>query len=389
MTFKSHLIRLHRLTGLLLVLPILLISLSGSFLVFDHAIDEWLNPEIMLSQPGLNSQPLTNVIDSIMKAEPGITDIVSLSVPRHERGVYLARVAFKPGHPDLGKRIEVMVDPYTANVTGIREWGTYFTSFIYRFHFTLLAGRKGEVLLGLLALILLINLALGAYLGWPKSRAAWAWLANKQRKASRAVGQYRRLHISIGLVVIPFLCILSITGLSMIFPDVTASLLTRPALPPFSHHAPVPKLSTGLGEADRWVQALSVQRPGVRWMRLRKESRFDRDAVKFTVNMPGDPRRWSGSSAIWIDRQTGQILAEQPLNKLSWRQQLRFWLFPLHSGEAAGLMGRLLVFFTGVLTAGMATAGLMLWLRRRAKSRNVQPALVTESGLQQEYAYES
>lgn len=360
MRIYSYLIKLHRVTGLLLVIPVLLLSISGSIIVFDHAIDEWLNPDLLLSKPAGPQQPLSHIIDSAMQAVPGTRHINALLVPRHDKGVYLARVGFSPGSPLAGKLIEVMIDPYTAEVKGVREWGTYLTSFIYRFHFTLLLDDNGETLIGILALLLLVNLGLGLYIGWPRCRAAWRWLFNQQPRPSRTLGKWRRRHLAAGLIGTPVLCLSIVTGLSMVFPNVTPHVLASPPAPALT----VDATTRHRADPDRWLNTLQRHWPDAQWMRLTTPADSD-DPVKLVVRNPGDPRRTTGSSTIWLHPRTGAVLAEQPLQALNRRQQIAYWLFPLHSGEAAGLPGRLTIFVTGLLTTILCVAGAMLWLRRR------------------------
>ena len=41
------------------------------------------------------------------------------------------------------------------------------------------------------------------------------------------------------------------------------------------------------------------------------------------------------------------------------------WQYPLHSGKAFGLIGRLLVLLGGVVTLWLCLSGIKLWWRRR------------------------
>jgi uncharacterized iron-regulated membrane protein len=88
-------------------------------------------------------------------------------------------------------------------------------------------------------------------------------------------------------------------------------------------------------------------------------------AVNITLRKADDPRHTSGSYQLWLHPQTSQVLAEQDYSKMSTRQKTAFWLFPLHSGEAFGLPGRLLIFISGLLTTILVIAGGILWYRRQ------------------------
>ncbi len=51
------------------------------------------------------------------------------------------------------------------------------------------------------------------------------------------------------------------------------------------------------------------------------------------------------------------------------------WMFPLHSGQAFGWTGRIIIFITGVMICVFVVTGLMIWSRkRRARQKPRAPA---------------
>lgn len=74
------------------------------------------------------------------------------------------------------------------------------------------------------------------------------------------------------------------------------------------------------------------------------------------------------STVIWIDQYSGKILAY--LNPYEYTAGETFLnvLFPLHSGEALGLPGRILVLLSGLALPVLFVTGVIRWLqKRRAK----------------------
>jgi uncharacterized iron-regulated membrane protein len=43
------------------------------------------------------------------------------------------------------------------------------------------------------------------------------------------------------------------------------------------------------------------------------------------------------------------------------------WQFPLHSGRAFGLTGRILICVTGLVVAMLSVTGLVIWLKKRRR----------------------
>lgn len=361
-------IQFHRISGLILIIPLLLQSISGSIIVFDHAIDEWLNPHI-LAPHTLHEQraPLTSIRKATLSAIPDIDSITSLRAPRHQNASYTAFVEMKESSPLYNTRIEIMINPYTAEVVSIREWGSYFTSFIYLFHFTFMLGHTAELTLGFFAIIMLINVIVGSYYGWPRTRKAWDWLLAKNTKITPTIGRLRRTHLLTGLISLPIFIVLIVSGISLIFPAQTKWALDRP----IKLNPTVQVPTTTLVNEDSWLSSAQLYWPDKQWQRMRFPT-AQRPAVEIRFRDANDPRKTSGSNVLWLDPVSSTVIAEQPYQPLSVRQKTAFWLFPLHSGEAFDLTGRLFVFICGLLTTALSIAGGWLWYCRkyRPKRRN-------------------
>ena len=359
-------IEFHRISGLILIIPLLLQSISGSIIVFDHAIDEWLNPQLVLSgQLNAPPAPLSDILYAALHAVPDIAHINSLRAPRNDKAMYTAFVEMKSQSTLHGKTIEVMIHPYTADVVSVREWGSYFTSMIYLFHFTFLLGESMELVLGFLAILMLINVIVGVYYGWPRSKKAWNWLLARTQKATSTVGRFRRTHIALGLMSLPIFITLIVSGISLIFPDQTKWLLNRPdkASPNVAWLADEPV------QAEKWLISAKQHWPDKQWQRIIPPTEQN-PSVEIRLNAETDPRQTSGSFVLWLNPQTNEVLAEQNYNDMTVRQKSAFWLFPLHSGEAFGLTGRILVFASGLFTAILSIAGGWLWYRRKFKRQH-------------------
>lgn len=50
------------------------------------------------------------------------------------------------------------------------------------------------------------------------------------------------------------------------------------------------------------------------------------------------------------------------------------WMYPLHSGQAFGLLGRILVCITEAVVAVLAWTGVALWLRKQRAVEQCEPS---------------
>jgi uncharacterized iron-regulated membrane protein len=74
-----------------------------------------------------------------------------------------------------------------------------------------------------------------------------------------------------------------------------------------------------------------------------------------------------GASAVYLDQYSGAVLDVWDSRELSAGSTLLEWMFPLHNGDALGLIGRLVVFIAGLLPAILFGTGVYMWLKKRRK----------------------
>lgn len=348
----------HRWIGLTVGLLYVLIGLSGSVLVFDHAIDEWLNPGLLLTEGAGARRPLQEIIDAAEQDFDG--QALSVTKPRVDNGVWT--VWFSSGSREQPRFTAVHVDPYTARVTGQRVWGQDLLSWIYRLHFQLLAGRAGAVIIGLTGVILMLSLASGLYLWWPLWKHSW--------RAAFAIRSGPRfnydLHKTLGIGSLAFLLVLSFTGVYMEFPDWVKPLVTV-----FSDETSPPEDLRSNGLLTRQPispdEALEIARqyfPHAAFDHLHPPEGPD-GTYEVAFRQPDEVQESFGRSQVFLDQYTGEVLALRNPDDFTPADTFLAWQFPLHSGEAFGLIGRWVVFFSGLTPAGLYASGFLMWRRRR------------------------
>ena len=73
---------------------------------------------------------------------------------------------------------------------------------------------------------------------------------------------------------------------------------------------------------------------------------------------------------VAVDQYTGRILQIQDPHEFTAGERFLEWQFPLHTGEAFGDAGRVLIFVMGFVPALLYLTGVIRWLqKRRARSR--------------------
>ncbi len=352
---------IHRWLGLTVGLVFVLIGLTGSALVFDHAIDEWLNPDLLLTQNEGTPASLQTIIASAESTFSG--QALSVSKPRVPQGVY--EVWFRVGEEQDPKFCQVLVDPYTAEVKGQRVWGEYLMTWIYRLHFRLMAGEIGAILVGAIGVLILLSLASGIYLWWPLWKHSF--------RAAFSVRSGKRVydvHKTTGIVSCLLLGMLAFTGTYMEFPNAFQKLL-KP-ISAVSEH-PEGLRSTG-GEfqqpltPDQAVAAAKKHFPEAKFDHLHPPEGKD-GVYEVAFRQPGEVQLSFGRSQVFLDQYSGEALVIRSPAGFTAADAFIAWQFPLHNGEAFGLFGRWLVFVSGTLPAILFVSGLLVYRRRSGKRK--------------------
>lgn len=348
----------HRWLGLTVGMVFVLIGLTGSLLVFDHAIDEWLNPRLLLTDGAGERASVTEVIESAERTCEGAA--LSVSRPRVRNGVWT--VWFSSGTEAEPKFTAVHVDPFGAQVTGKRVWGEDLMSWIYRLHFRLLSGATGATLVGIIGIIMMVSILSGVYLWWPLWRHSW--------RSALAIRRGRRfnydLHKTTGIASAFLLLVIAFTGVYMEFPhwfQSTVKVFADVTDPPDDLASEALEGAKPL-TPDQALAIAQKQFPDARFDHLHPPTGTD-GFYEVAFRQHGEVQMSFGRSQVFLDQYTGKTLAIRRPQEFTAADAFFAWQFPLHSGEAFGLAGRWLVFVTGLAPGVLYVTGFLLWLRRR------------------------
>lgn len=338
-------------------------GLTGSALVFYKGIDELLNPALLTVEPGGEYARLTEITAAAQKAVPVSAKPARLYFPPHLRAPF--KIRFTLPKEDQTVLLDVMVNPFTAEVLGQRRWGGYLMSCLYKMHFTLLSGKRGETIVGVIGLLLICSVVSGVVLWW---RQPGKFLqAFTFRHRSSPVRQIYDLHKTVGAYACIVLVVAAFSGISMIFPQYMKSALSMilpvEQLPPSG----ISKIETGGGQKINIHEVASIARdffPRAKLQRIYFPSSTEA-AFRIIMRQPGEIRQTSGSTQLWISAYNGEIRKTQEPQTMSSRDTLLSWMFPIHNGEALGMPGRVLMFLAGFAPIHLYVTGLIVWQRKR------------------------
>ena len=370
-------VQVHLYLGLFAGALLVVFGLTGSILVFFQEIDDWLNPALLtvaVPPPGQDAyRPVGDILAAAKQAAaPGsrITQVYGATTRERVLAVYAEQ-------PSKAWQ-RIFVDPYRARVTGVRSYGAdewmpdYFMDAVFSLHFQLLLGVNGITLAAVAAWLLLLSLVTGLIVWWPVN-GQW----RQAFVIRRPVTPFRfRFLLDLHKTLSLYLCLaigavlLSGAYMNWAEPIVWVTQLLSPATrgpAQAPHSEPMDGVLPISPE-----QAVAIATARYHEGRLSGVSMPEDAKGVYQVGrqaVPGLSAYWS-ERVVSIDQYSGEILdVRAPDMRRSAGETFLDWQWPLHSGQAFGMPGRLLVCVSGLACPVIYVTGVLMWWRKRAARR--------------------
>lgn len=349
-------------------------GVTGSILVFHNEIEDYLNSELFTVSPTATQaayQPLAAIFAAGRQAMPASAKLVFATYPRQPNLAFKLNYSYRTADGIMESR-QLAIDPYTAIPIGQRLLSRSdsavpktFIGFIFTLHYDLFLGEGiSPGVVGVSAALLIISLLTGLIVWWPLT-GRWGQALSFKDRAGRVRMNYD-LHKLSGFYSAIVLVIVLFSGIYMVLPQQVAAVLElfSPVTYRYWFHSTPPSSSTPTIGADQAVAIAWQYYPGGRpdWIYAAPEI-----SQTYTVCLDGvaDPRSWLQRRCIVMDRYSGKILdVDDPATGTA-GEVFTHWQWPLHSGHAFGIFGRLLVFFSGLACPVLFVTGVIRWLQKR------------------------
>lgn len=370
-TWRRLWLDVHLYLGLFIGALLVVFGLTGSVLVFFQEIDDWLNPTLLtvdVPPPGQDAyRPVGDILAAAKQAAvPGSRITQVYGAPTRER-VFAVYVE----HPSRAWQ-RIFVDPYRALVTGVRSYGVdewvpgYFMDAVFALHFQLLSGVNGITLAAVAAWLLILSLITGLIVWWPVN-GQWrqAFIIRQPMTPFRLLFD---LHKTVSLYLCLAIGAVLLSGAYMNWaePMVWVTQLLSPATRGAAQ-APQSISMEGVSpiSPEQAVALAAVRYPEGRLSGLSMPE--DATGVYQVARqaVPGLSEFWS-ERIVSIDQYSGAIVdVRAPDTRRSAGETFLDWQWPLHSGQAFGMPGRLLVCASGLACPVIYATGFLMWWRKR------------------------
>lgn len=389
---RSLLLIAHRWAGLTIVFALVVTGLTGAILPYQRDIARWIAADVWEAAPPYPGAAMLTGVELMRRVEAqtgGRVTYMALDLdPARTQSVF---VSPRPGGPALPYQ-QVFADPYSGDVRAkvrygdLRDGAVNIMPFLINFHYSLAAGPWGRWLLGVAALIWAVTCVLGFVLSLPRRPPGGAWGAAFRRWLSawrirRGQGSHAftyDLHRASGLWIWPVMLVFAWSAvafnLDSVHGPVQRAFGAQGLYRPVTNPAPAPGEAMAPERAVEIGARLMAQEAARRGFTVRgPEAVSFNDGAKLigyyartSLDGPTD----NGSTAVWFDQVSGRPVAFRPPFGTTSADAVDKTVRMLHTASLFGWPYKVFVSLFGLLTAAMAIAGFLLWLRREGRRRD-------------------
>jgi uncharacterized iron-regulated membrane protein len=331
MTVRSAVVATHRWMGLMAAALWLLQAATGVLIVFHWEIDD------AITHGAHRATDWSAIERRVRDLEPGSIWTTAGAGDRYDvsAGDRVIRI------DGAGRVLRVRRDDEKFANGGIVDT-------IVVLHQSLLAGDSGKWIIGTSGALLVSNMILGIIAAWPRPKQ-WKRALTPLNSGSRIARLYS-WHRALGLWLSSIAICLVSAGALLAFFEFD---------PPPVHHAGVTRVGLATAVATALGRYPDAVVSGVGFP-------SDGDAVwTITLKQRHELQRAYGKTRVFVSATDAKILGAYDALHVSAARRIADLLFPIHTGEVAGLFGRLVVMTIGLWLLTLIVLGLSLWRARQ------------------------
>ena len=340
---RPILFTIHSWISLLVGIFIAIIGLTGSGIVFMHQLDRTLNPALMHVEAQGRPQSIDLNIAPVVRSHPNLA-IESIQLPQTNTDPVM--VTMKTLQDE---RQEIYVNPYTSQILGERIWEKSIVGFLHTLHYTLFAGKIGQIAVGVEGILFLLVSLTGMLLwtGWRRLKAGVRIRWNSPRFINFD------LHNVVGFLSGLFLILLSVTGTLIV---VIHLALTPPDIAAPKVVQPIERLADVLQTADRALPEGKISLVSFS---------PDGETISLRKKLPEQQTGMFDLSTVEIDRATGKVISATKVIEPPPMFKVILTIVALHYGTFGGLTTQILYVAIGSIPTVLLVTGLLMRRGRR------------------------
>ncbi len=366
--------QIHLWVGITLCIPLVILGLTGSVLVFEDELNEAFGPAARYIPARGAARPRGEIVAAARAVAPAsfapVTYVAPLAAGR------LASVRLSPARSDTpgADAMRVSVDPVSLDT--IPDPQSDYLRQVFFLHSTLLLkNREGRQLVGWLGVAMLIMGVSGLVNWWPRSRE-WRIAFTVSRRA-RGFRLYRELHGAAGIWGLMVFVTVSCAGVYLAFPESVRNVVDRvlPARDLRASAAAIRVEPIAGAEPIDIDEAIALARssvpdsePSLVFLPMRPDQPF-----RIGLLRTGQERR-SPAVTVFVDPWARRIVQIFDPRQFSLGEEILAWQHAVHAGQALGWVWKIPVFLCGLLPLLFAVSGVTMWRLKRRPQKSLSAA---------------
>ncbi len=355
--------KIHRLLAFMVCVPLLLISLSGSVLVFKHEIDTLLMSDLVrVAHHGQARMPFGVLLYSFNQTYPNyeVTGWQLFADSSRADLVYVMAHGSSTWS-------SLFVDQYSGKaLSPPTPPKYYFTDLVREFHYTFLAGDAGLLLCAVVAVLLCLQALIGVVL----HRKFWKVLFTFRYRA-RPIIYLGDSHKLLGIISAPVLLVLGFTGAFWNISQLSYSL-AKPVLTVAPYAAGVRLYNPALS-MDALVTESQQRLAGFTPSFISLPSKPGYEIGILGSAAGQNPLYSEFANAIRYHAKTGEFVGLRNIAESGSGEKIKNSFRRLHFGDFAGYWSRVVWAVLGFSPVVLMISGLAMWrLRKPQRVRQAQ-----------------
>jgi len=370
---KNLMHKLHLYLGLIAALIISIVGITGAILSYEKELLKIFNPSSFEVQAKEKKLSMDNLVTKFLNQKPN-AKIQMITISSDKTSSYVFRIASKESRK--GKKI--YVDPYTAEILPELS-GAKFFHIVEHLHRRLMLGEFGKQVVGASVLMLIVIVISGIYIHMPKIKRGFFSSFTFNPKTKGRAFLYS-MHGALGMWVIPFYLVVSLTGLYWSYKWYNSALYTLAGVEKpqrHMHKKPNSKKSIKKKETKKPNNMANSIGEAFDSFHVFVEHCYSnatifanpKNGVYRFIYVDKEPAHIYARNSIEIAPKTMQLIKHERYDDAKTGKQLMGSIFALHSGEYFGWIGQLGMFLTSLIMPLFGITGLMLYLQKRKKNR--------------------
>lgn len=381
---RKVVVYLHRWVGLAVLLFIGVAAVTGTVLSFDKELDRWLNDDWYYVNPQTVRLPMDQLVTraETLIAGSRVTFVRMDADPARSYHFFLKS---KPAAgEEKGLMHNVFVDPYTGAILGGRESGAFgvdkrhFIPMLVKLHYTWYMGDFGKWLIGIAAVLWLLDHFGAVYLSFPNLKS---WKKSFQFRWTAGGHKLNfDMHRSGSMWIFPVLIALALSSvylnLNTQFKWVVNKFSPLTMVECACHVDPNAKWLADTASWDGAIKLAQTTQPELAVAAMT----FMPDTRKFIVSMKGpeDLTNEVGMTKVYVNAMTGELMHVHDRHAETAGDTFNAWQLPLHNGRVFGLFGQIIILLSGIVITLICVTAFLIYAKK-ARARELKKNLVAVS----------